>query len=120
MMSADGLLIFQAASCNHQIPAKLYEYLRSGRPIFAVTDPAGDTAAALRECGGGDIARIDDAADIERRLEMFLSGLHARTAAAVAPEIAARYSRRAQTAALAALFDTFLPTTALRPEVHRG
>ena len=120
MMSADGLLVFQAASCNHQIPAKLYEYLRSGRPIFALTDPAGDTATTLRECAGGEIARIDDAADVERRLETFLSQLRARTAATVAPEIAARYSRRAQTEVLAALFDRFLPVAALQAEVDRG
>jgi len=120
MMSADGLLVFQASSCNHQIPAKLYEYLRSGRPIFALTDPAGDTATTLRECTGGEIARIDDAADIERRLEAFLSQLRARTAATAAPEIAARYSRRAQTAVLAGLLDRFLPAGALRAEVDRG
>jgi len=105
MMSADGLLIFQAASCNHQIPAKLYEYLRSGRPILALTDPAGDTAATMRECGATTIARLDDASDIEPRLEEFVTGLRSRTAPSVAPDVASRYSRRAQTANLAALFD---------------
>ena len=105
MMTADGLLVFQAASCNHQIPAKLYEYMRSGRPILAVTDPAGDTAATLREAGATTIARLDDAADIERTLEKFIGLLRARAAPGVAPETAARYSRRAQTANLAAVFD---------------
>ena len=47
-LAADGLLLFQAANCNHQIPAKLYEYLRAGRPILALTDAAGNTAATLR------------------------------------------------------------------------
>jgi len=47
MLTADGLLLFQAAMCNHQIPAKLYEYLRAGRPILALTDAAGDTAADM-------------------------------------------------------------------------
>jgi glycosyltransferase involved in cell wall biosynthesis len=106
MMAADGLLIFQAASCNHQIPAKLYEYLRSGRPIFAVTDPAGDTAATLRECGIGTIARLDDARDIERGLEEFLRLVRAGAAPCAAPEVAARYSRRAQASDLAALLET--------------
>src|SRR5689334_12215337 len=36
MLNADGLLIFQAANCNLQIPAKLYECLRARRPIFAL------------------------------------------------------------------------------------
>jgi glycosyltransferase involved in cell wall biosynthesis len=112
MMTADGLLVFQAASCNHQIPAKLYEYLRSGRPIFAVTDPGGDTAATLRECGIGTIARLDDAADIERRLEEFLARVREGTAPRAAPEAAASYSRRAQTATLAALLDSLAGRTA--------
>ncbi len=29
LVGADGLLLFQASNCNHQIPAKLYEYLRA-------------------------------------------------------------------------------------------
>jgi glycosyltransferase involved in cell wall biosynthesis len=120
MMSADGLLVLQAASCNHQIPAKLYEYFRSGRPVFALTDPAGDTASTVRDCGGGEIARIDDASDIESRLESFLSRLRAGTAAAAPPEVAARYSRRAQTAVLAGLFDRFVSAEALQPEVDRS
>ena len=41
MMEADGLLVLQASNCNQQVPAKLYEYLRAGRPILALTDPAG-------------------------------------------------------------------------------
>jgi hypothetical protein len=48
-MDVDGLLVFQAANCNHQIPTKIYEYFRTRRPILALTDPSGDTAAALRE-----------------------------------------------------------------------
>jgi len=30
MLRADGLLVLQASNCNDQIPAKAYEYLRSG------------------------------------------------------------------------------------------
>ena len=51
MLSADGLLIFQASNCNHQIPAKVYEYFRAKRPIFAMTDPKGDTASLLKSMG---------------------------------------------------------------------
>src|SRR5690606_1324512 len=47
MLAVDGLLLLQAANCNNQIPAKLYEYLRAQRPILALTDPAGDTAQKL-------------------------------------------------------------------------
>ena len=41
MLSVDALLIFQAKNCNHQIPAKIYEYFRANKPIFAITDKEG-------------------------------------------------------------------------------
>ncbi len=71
MLEADGLLLFQASNCNHQIPAKLYEYLRAQRPIFALTDQAGDTAAMLKEAKLNNIAPIDDAKTIQRKLLRF-------------------------------------------------
>jgi glycosyltransferase involved in cell wall biosynthesis len=72
MMRADGLLILQAANCNDQIPAKLYEYLRCRRPIIALTDPAGDTAALLRRAGLRHIAPLDSPVEIAAGLERFL------------------------------------------------
>ena len=41
MVRADGLLLLQAANCNEQIPAKLYEYLRAGRPTPRAYRPGG-------------------------------------------------------------------------------
>ena len=59
MMRADGLLVLQASNCNEQIPVKLYEYLRCGRPIIGLTDPLGDTAALLRRAGMvGEVAAL--------------------------------------------------------------
>jgi glycosyltransferase involved in cell wall biosynthesis len=72
MMRADGLLLLQAANCNEQIPAKAYEYLRCGRPVLALTDPAGDTASLLREAGIGSIARLDSAEEIAEEMASFL------------------------------------------------
>lgn len=103
MMQSDGLLVFQAANSNHQIPAKTYEYMRTGRPIFAVTDPAGDTAGLLRSAGIDSIARIDDADDIETRLATFVQQLRAGTAGIAVPEVARQFSRRAQATVLSAL-----------------
>ncbi|MFM9915505.1 MAG: glycosyltransferase [Rhizobacter sp.] len=105
MLTADGLLLFQAAMCNHQIPAKLYEYLRAGRPILALTDPAGDTAQALRDAGTGVICDLANADDITRQLRAFVSGLQAGTLQGASAVEAQRHSRRARTAELAALFD---------------
>lgn len=72
MFEADGLLLLQASNCNYQIPAKLYEYIRSGKPILALTDPMGDTAQVLRKSGGGLVADIHSASDIAARMETFL------------------------------------------------
>ena len=68
MLAVDALLVMQASNCNAQIPAKIYEYLRAGKPILGLTDPAGDTAGVLREAGLNDMARLDSVDEIERVL----------------------------------------------------
>jgi glycosyltransferase involved in cell wall biosynthesis len=54
---ASALLLLQGPSCNAQIPAKTYEYLRLRRPILALAPEDSDTAAVLAECGGA--TRVD-------------------------------------------------------------
>ena len=105
MMSVDGLLLFQATVCNHQIPAKVYEYFRAARPVLTLTDATGDTAAAVREAGLDHIVPLDDADGIERGLGAFLDGLRDGSLAGADPDVTARYSRRALTARLADLLD---------------
>jgi glycosyltransferase involved in cell wall biosynthesis len=75
MLSASGLLVLQARNCNDQIPAKVYEYLRCRRPILALTDPSGETAALLRRAGMRSIAPLESAIEIARVLDRFLSQL---------------------------------------------
>lgn len=106
MLEADGLLLFQGSMCNHQIPAKLYEYFRAGRPLFTVADPVGNTAEAAQAAGADAVADIRDAADIALRLESFLEGLRRGAVRGVAPEMAAKNSRKARTAELAALLNS--------------
>ena len=108
MLSVDGLLIFQAANCNHQIPAKLYEYFRAGRPILALTDPAGDTAKTMYDAELSDVARLDSTEDIKTGLMRFVRAIENRTAATVSEAAVTRYSRRNQAADLATLFDQTL------------
>lgn len=106
MMQADGLLLFQASNCNHQIPAKLYEYLRAGRPILALTDPSGDTARVLLDSGVSSIVRLDSQPEIVVALREFLHQIKSNAIPAVPDTVVARYSRRHQTGELARLFDT--------------
>ncbi|MEO0616144.1 MAG: glycosyltransferase [Pseudomonadota bacterium] len=103
MLKADGLLIFQSSGCNHQIPAKAYEYLRAGRPILSLTDRAGDTAQLLQRNGQSAMADLLNKDDIKSAIQSFVPSLSAaggRTGTDVS-----QYSRRGQTAHLAALFD---------------
>jgi len=105
MMSADGLLLLQAANCNGQIPAKLYEYLRAKRPLLALTDPSGDTASALFRAGIGTMARLDSVSDITVALRHFLHLCRAGKAPLAPDEEIARHSRLARTRELASLLD---------------
>jgi hypothetical protein len=105
MLLADALLILQASNCNDQVPAKLYEYARAGRPILALTDPTGDTAAAARSFGLDAIAPLDSVAEIERALPIFLDAVKRGTARFPDPRAVAAASRRARSQELLALLE---------------
>jgi glycosyltransferase involved in cell wall biosynthesis len=105
MLDADGLIVFQGSSCNHQIPAKLYEYMRAGRPILGLTTHEGDTAKTLRDCGCNHIAALDDAEQIKSVLERFLGEISAGSATGVPLAVAEKYSRKAGSRELATIFD---------------
>lgn len=105
MLSADGLLILQATNCNHQVPAKLYEYLRARRPILALTDSDGDTAATLRQAGVDSIAPLDQKDAIIDALPRFLEQVRNGTAPLASAAVIAAHSRRARTEQLAQLLD---------------
>lgn len=102
---ADGLLLFQGVDFDRQIPAKAYEYLRIGRPIFALVGEQGDTANLLRSTGGAALVPLDDADAIEKRLREFIAALRAGSASQVSPATVARYSRKEGAAVLARLLD---------------
>jgi hypothetical protein len=112
MMNEDGLLLFQAANCNHQIPAKLYEYVRAGRPLLALTDPHGDTASTLRTAGIDTIVAIDDEAAIRVGLESFLERLRDATAPTAPRQIVEAFSRKSRTAELARLLNRLVQARA--------
>jgi glycosyltransferase involved in cell wall biosynthesis len=109
MLAADGLLILQAANCNAQVPAKLYEYLRAARPIVALTDPAGDTARTLRATGAAIIAPLDSDIEIEKALMRFIRQVDEHSWQPPPMDVVRRYSRKEQTGQLAALLGDVLP-----------
>ena len=105
MTSADALLIIQAANCNAQIPAKLYEYLRARRPLVGLTDPTGDTASALRAVGGHYQAPLDDAAAIAGVLMQLVADRQGGVLQLPREEAVIASSRESRTRALARLLE---------------
>jgi hypothetical protein len=103
--AADGLLLFQDSKFDRQIPAKVYEYLRIARPIFALVGMGGDTASVLRDTGGAVIAPSEDTAVIAQNLSEFVLALREGRAPRVSPQLVARYSRREGAASLAGVLD---------------
>lgn len=103
--SADALLLFQGDEFDRQIPVKVYEYLRAGRPIFALVGKAGDTAALLRDTGGAEMVPPGDVGTIEKCLADFINAVRAGKAPGVLRDAIARYSRREGTVMLARTLD---------------
>lgn len=108
MLRVDGLLVLQASNCNEQVPAKLYEYLRAGRPVLCLSDPAGDTAGVVHEAGIAPIARLDSATEIAALLERCLDDAGAQ-ALLPTPAAVAAASREGRARQLAAWLDELKP-----------
>lgn len=106
MLRADGLLLFQAACCNHQIPAKIYEYFRSGRPIFGLVDSEGVSARMLTSANVATVTTITDAKEIARTLSAFMDDLTQGRSTGVAKSFAMTHSRESRTKELATLLDS--------------
>jgi glycosyltransferase involved in cell wall biosynthesis len=99
---ADALIIFQAESCNHQIPAKAYEYLRLQKPILALTSKQGDTARLLADAGGATIVDLASEQEIYEILPMFIDRVHSRRHGLPDATIVQGFSREYQTSVLSA------------------
>jgi glycosyltransferase involved in cell wall biosynthesis len=105
MIGADACLIFQARSCNQQIPAKVYEYLYAQKPILGLTDPVGDTGRLLASTGATHIAALEDKDGMKRAIRDFVIALRNGVAPRAPREVVMKYSRRASSERLAALLD---------------
>ena len=116
---ADALLLFQGDQYDNQIPAKLYEYLRIGRPIFALLGEQGDTAAVLREAGGAEMVPIDDVSRIEHGFARFVERLADGQNIQVCRCDMGKWSRRQGAVELAQLLDQVADRAASNREYDR-
>lgn len=73
MMGADLLLVFQGQHFNSQIPAKIYEYLRTRKPILGLVDKKGDTANQLNLFASVELADIQICLDIVAAMRKWLN-----------------------------------------------
>jgi glycosyltransferase involved in cell wall biosynthesis len=101
MLDVDALLIMQGRDCNAQIPAKIYEYIRAGKPILGLTDHQGDTACVLQQAGLSAIASLDSMSEIASVLMQFISTLNVGSASLPKPDYVASASRRNRSEILA-------------------
>jgi glycosyltransferase involved in cell wall biosynthesis len=105
MRCADALLVIQASDCNEQIPGKLYEYLRAGRPILCLSDSRGDTVALLRTAGVNSIAAIDSPDEIAPRIGEFIAAVREGRADLPTQQAIQNSSRRGRAKLLATHLD---------------
>jgi glycosyltransferase involved in cell wall biosynthesis len=115
MVEVDGLLVLQATNCNHQIPAKIYEYIRSGTPIVALTDPQGDTAGILAEVENSLLAPLDDTQAIHDLLVAFVQRIETGAGVGAPVADATKFSRKNHAIAFEEIVEHALGTPANTP-----
>ena len=107
-MGADLLLVFQGSHFNSQIPAKIYEYLRTGKPLLGLVDQSGDTATQLQNFENVALANISDPKDIVDVLRKWMSDDKSplsQTAQEINLALVRSYSRASHTERLATLIN---------------
>ena len=102
---ADVLLLFQGSNCNHQIPAKAYEYLRLGKPILALTDQKGETAILLNMCGGVCVIDMENEDELVEKIPLFLDQIRQGKQSVSPVEVVTKFSRKNQAQFLTEIFE---------------
>ena len=118
MMQVDALLVMQASNCNAQIPAKIYEYLRAGKPILGLTDPEGDTAGVLRSAGLSSLCRLDSAKEIASLLPTLVRNWREGRVSLPTQDAVHQASRQGRSQAFANLLNTLVAQQA--PQVSKA
>jgi glycosyltransferase involved in cell wall biosynthesis len=108
MVSADGLVVLQAANCSDQVPAKIYEYFRAGRPLLAFTNEGGDTARLLVRMGLPIAAPLDDPDRIAVALLRFVRDADWRRRLVASAGAVREESREARSRQLARLLEVVI------------
>lgn len=103
LSASDATVLIDAPEFNVNIPGKVFEYLRIGRPILALIAD-GATATLLRETGGARIVHPSDQGGIAAALETLVEQ-RATTTSGPDPNLVAQFERRVLTGQLAAVLN---------------
>lgn len=107
LLKADVLILLQAsADTAGLVPAKLYEYLRSGRPVLALVLP-GATGEVMHETGGGWPTDPTNPAALQSAVQQIYRAWREGSLASYGADLGRlkRFDRRALTRELASIFD---------------
>jgi len=105
-LSQSDLLLLLAEGLVAQIPGKTFEYLKTHRPILALTSE-GAVANLLRKTGGGWVVNPDDHAGIVAAVrECYQSWKRGAPARAPSSAVVESFDRRRTTGRIAGLLDS--------------
>jgi len=105
IMSADALLLVIGGDNEGAagvMTGKLFEYLRTGRPILLMGALGGEAARLIRDAGAGETLGHDETSNVAALLSRWMAGAAPQPVA----ERAAAYERRALTCQLGAFLTT--------------
>ncbi len=108
---ADILLLFSGpgAKSDAELPGKLFEYLRAGKPILGVVHPKGVCAEIFLQARSGVVASQEDLGQIENKLkELYQQWQQGKLATNPDWEYIRQFERKALTAKLADVFNSVL------------
>jgi len=105
---------------NIHVPGKLYEYLRSGRPVLAVSNP-GLTSRLIEEAAGGWVVPPGDHAALKARLgEAYQLWRNGAEMPAPRREVVERFNRAHLAARLVAVLESVVAQSADPSAQPRG
>ena len=105
------LVLNRQENAEGRIPGKFFEYLASGRPIFAIGPRHSDVAKILDESGTGFYCPFDDPETCLQGLEIFYNLYKAGNLTGALPESIAAYSNKNITGRVAQLLDSIRKLT---------
>lgn len=100
MRRSDALLLLQGDSCLHQVPAKMYEYIRSCRPILALCSTESETSRQLANVASAQTIAPHNIDGIKHALKAMLDKLTAGQTTSMPSIETDRYDRRHRAAEL--------------------